>query len=361
MTGGHYTMQSLAKRERLDRLLKIGRQWALIFLIAELIFFSLTAKGFLSLNVFQIIFFFGTSIFLMATAELFVIITGGIDLSIGYVMGFTTIVAAKLIAYFSQSGMGDFLSIIIGALITILIGLIPGFINGILVSKLKVPPFIATFSMLGICHGVSELLISEKAAKNLPHLANTIGNGNFLYYTKGGGFSFFSRPEVARGVKVFEVLPNVVVIAFIVIAVFAFILSKTKFGQHTYAIGGNKDAAVRSGINVDWHIVKIYMIASFLATVAGILYVLMYVTGKADAGAALLMDSIAAVVIGGASLFGGKGTVWRTILGALIIAVLETGLRVMGIPTFDKYITVGVILLVAVLIDQIFPEPTYKE
>ncbi len=354
-------MQSLAKRDRIDMLLKIGRQWALIFLVAELVFFSLMARGFLSLNAFQIIFFFGTAIFLMATAELFVIITGGIDLSAGYVMGLATIVSAKLIAAFYQSGMDSLSSIILGIIITLVIGLIPGLINGFLISHLKVPPFIATFSMLGICHGVSELLISEKAAKNLPLLANEIGNGNFIYFVNGGGISFFSRPEVPRGVKVYEFLPNVVFISFVFIAVFAFILARTKFGQHTYAIGGNKDAAIRSGINVNRHIVKIYMLSSFLASLAGVLYVLKYVTGKADAGASLLLDSIAAVVIGGASLYGGKGTVWRTILGALIIAVLETGLRIMGIPTFDKYIIVGVILISAVLIDQFFPEPTYEE
>ncbi len=171
----------------------------------------------------------------------------------------------------------------------------------------------------------------------------------------------FLRPEVARGVKVFEFLPNAVVIAFVFIAIFAFVLGKTKFGQHTYAIGGNKDAAIRSGIDVDRHLIKIYMLSSFLASLAGIIYVLKYVTGKGDAGASSLLDSIAAVVIGGASLYGGKGTVWRTILGALIIAVLETGLRILGIPTFDKYIIVGVILISAVLIDQFFPEPTYKE
>ncbi|MCD6395987.1 MAG: ABC transporter permease [Spirochaetaceae bacterium] len=354
-------MRSLANRGRINIFLKIGRQWALVFLVAELVFFSLMARGFLNINTFQIIFFFGTAIFLMATAELFVIITGGIDLSVGYVMGLATIVSAKLIAYFSQSGMDPVPAIILGIIITFGVGLIPGIINGLLVAHLKVPPFIATFSMLGICHGISELLISEKAAKNLPHLANKIGNGHFLYFVKSGGFSFFARPEVARGVKVYEFLPNVAVFAFIFIFIFAFILKNTKFGQYTYAIGGNEDAAIRSGIDVKRHITKIYMLASFLASLAGVLYTLKYVTGKADAGASSLLDSIAAVVIGGASLYGGKGTVWRTILGAIIIAVLETGLRILGIPTFDKYIIVGIILVSAVLIDQFFPEPTYKE
>ncbi len=293
-----------------SRLLKaIARNWAFCFLLSFIILFSFTGKGFFSIMNFQNIIHLSVIAILMASAETFVIISGGIDLSVGYVMELATIVSAKLIAAFSQAGMSSLLSIILGIIITMVIGLIPGMINGLLVSRLKVPPFIATFSMLGICHGVSELLISEKAAKNLPHLANAIGNGHFVYIVKGGGISFFSRPEVVRGVKVYEFLPNVVFIAFIFIAVFAFILSRTKFGQHTYAIGGNKDAAIRSGIDVNWHIVKIYMLSSFLASLAGILYVLKYVTGKADAGASSLLDSIAAVVIGGASLYGGKGTV----------------------------------------------------
>ena len=354
-------MLSLLKDTNRNRILKIGRQWAIIFLFIELAFFSIMARGFLSFHTFQIILFYGTAVFLMGTAELFVIITGGIDLSVGYVMGLASIVSAKLIVVLTEAGMLPLTAILLGIAITLIIGLVPGLINGILVSRLKVPAFIATFSMLGICHGVSELLIVDKAAKNLPELASLIGNNRFIYYVKGEGFSFFIRPEVARGVKVFELIPNVVAIAFLFIAVFSFILKRTKFGAHTYAIGGNMDAAVRSGIDVKGHLTRVYILSSFLATLAGVLYMLKYVTGKADAGAASLLDSIAAVVIGGASLYGGKGTVWKTILGGVIIAVLETGLRVMGIPTFDKYIIVGVILVSAVLIDQLFPDLTYEE
>ncbi len=105
----------------------------------------------------------------------------------------------------------------------------------------------------------------------------------------------------------------------------------------------------------------IYVISSFLATLSGIIYMLEYVTGKSDAGSSFMLDSIVAVVIGGASLFGGVGTVWRTILGVLILSVLEMGLKIMGVQTFDKYIAVGVILIFAVLIDQFFPELIHKE
>ncbi|RKX92307.1 MAG: hypothetical protein DRZ90_14010 [Spirochaetes bacterium] len=354
-------MNTLSKRKTTNLIMEIGRNWALVFLIIEIVFFSLSARGFLSLRVFQMVFFFGITVFLLGTAELFVIITGGIDLSVGYVMGFASIISAKMISAFIHAGMAALPALLLGIFLTLVIGLLPGLVNGLLISRLRVPPFIATFSMLGITHGIAELLILDGAAKNMPNISNLIGNGYFLYWAPGPGLSLFVRPEIPRGGFILELIPNIVILAFIVIAILSHVLKRTVFGQHTYAIGGNVDAAIRSGINVGNHTVKIYMLSSFLASLSGVIYVLMYITGKGDAGASSLLDSIAAVVIGGASLYGGKGTVWRTILGALIIAVLETGLRVMGIPTFDKYIIVGVILISAVLIDKIFPDKTYMD
>ena len=351
-----YSKNGLEKRF----LVFIGRYWALIFLILETILFSSLAHGFLTLKGIQIIFFFSTAIFLLGAAETFVIVTGGIDLSVGFIMGFASIVSAKIIVALSNSGISPAWSIVFGIIATLLIGLIPGYINGLLVARLNVPPFIATFSMLAITHGVSELLIQGVPATNLPYLANSIGNGYFIYIIPGKILSFFAKPERVRGEPLLEIIPNIVVFTFILIAIFGFILKRTKFGQHTYAIGGNIDAAVRAGINVKRHLTMIYVISSLFATSAGIIYMLKYVTGKADAGAGFLLDSIVAVVIGGASLYGGKGTVGGTILGCLILAVLETGLRIMGISTFDKYIAVGVILIFAVLIDQFFPELIYK-
>ena len=339
----------------------LGRYWAYLFLILEFIFFASMARGFFSLRVIQNILFFGTPIFLLGTAETFVIITGGIDLSVGFVMGFATVLAAKLVAAFIGLGMGPAASLALGMGITLIVGLIPGFINGTLVARMDVPPFIATFAMFGISHGVSELLLGGVWAKNLPHLANAIGNGFFLYIVPGKALSLFQRPIVQRGQAVLEIIPNVVVITFFFILIVAFLLKRMKFGHHTYAIGGNIDAAVKAGINVKKHLARVYMLSSFLATLAGAIYVLKYVTGKGDAGAPFLLDSIVAVVIGGASLYGGKGTVGRTILGCCILATLETGLRVLGVSTFDKFIAVGVILIIAVLIDQFSPELVHKE
>jgi len=339
----------------------LGQRWAVLFLLLELVFFSALGSGFMSLNGIQIVLFYGTTLALLATAETLVIVTGGVDLSVGFTMGFASIVSAKLVAALGKTGMSPELSLLLGILSTLAIGLGPGLVNGVLVGHLKVPPFLATFSVQGITFGISLLLSGGAAAKDVPILANVIGNGYFMYWVREGGLSFFTRPEVARGTLVVEIIPTMVVVTIVFVALAAFTLKRTRFGQHAYAIGGNIDAAVRAGINTKRHLVAVYTLSSLFATLSGIIYMLEYVTGKADAGASFLLDAIVAVVIGGASLYGGIGTVWGTILGCLIISVLETGLRMMGVQVFDKFIAVGVILILAVLIDQFFPELIHKE
>jgi len=335
-------------------LAKLGSRWVLVFIVLELVFFSLSTTGFLSIDTAQMILFYGTEVFLLGTAELFVIITGGIDLSVGFVMGFATVIASKLMATFVNLGLSPLESVLASSILTLLIGLLPGLMNGWLVARLKVPAFIATFSMLGITRGFSELLLAGSPAKNLPALAGNIGNGYLLFITKRGGISFFNRPEVPRGEYVWAIVPVIVVLGFVFIAVFAFILNRTKFGQHIYAIGGNKEAAERAGINVRRDLIKVYMISSLFASLAGLAYTFKYITGKADAGSGMLLNGIAAVVIGGASMNGGSGSVWRTVLGCLVIAILETGLRIMNLQTFTTYIVIGFILIMAVIVDQLF-------
>jgi ribose/xylose/arabinose/galactoside ABC-type transport system permease subunit len=339
----------------------IGQRWAILFLLIELVFFSFLGGGLFSLNGFQIVLFYSTTLALLATAETFVIVTGGIDLSVGFVMGFTSVVSAKLAGSFNAQGLTPELSILLAILVTLAIGLLPGFVNGVLVARLKVPPFLATFAVQGITFGISLLLTRGSAAINVPNLANVIGNSYFIHWVPGGGVWFFIRPAAARGASVIDIIPTMVVVTVVVIAVAAFLLKRTRFGRHTYAIGGNIDAAVRAGINTKRHLILIYVISSLFATLSGIIYMLEYVTGKSDAGSSFMLDSVVAVVIGGASLFGGVGTVWRTILGVLILSLLEMGLKMMGVQTFDKYIAVGIILIFAVLIDQFFPEMIHKE
>jgi ribose/xylose/arabinose/galactoside ABC-type transport system permease subunit len=334
----------------------VRSRWVLIFLVLEILFFCLRSEGFANFSSMQMLLYYGVLVFLLATAELFVIITGGIDLSLGYVLGFASIISIKIIQRLGAMGLDPGLSLLLGVAATLVIGLVPGLVNGWLVAYLNVPPFIATFSMLGVCHGVSELIINGVYAMGLPKLAADIGSGHLLYIAPGGAASFFAKPEVERGAVVLEIVPNIVVVTAVIVGIFAFVLARTKFGRHVYALGGSMDAASRAGIPVKRRLLGVYAISSLLASVAGVVYAFMYVSGKADAGASLVMDSIAAVVIGGASMFGGSGTMGRTMVGALIIAVLDMGLRMAGIPTFDKYILVGVILILAVVMERYVKE-----
>ncbi|HAX99306.1 MAG TPA: hypothetical protein DCY12_10585 [Candidatus Atribacteria bacterium] len=341
----------------------IGRSWVYLFLIGEIIIFSVLGTGFFSAKNFQNIMVNSITILLLAAGQTFVIITGGIDLSVGFVMGFASVVSAKLMVSFYALGFTPGLAVIFGILITLLIGLLPGLLNGFLVTKMKVPPFIATFGMYGIAYGFSEIISYNVPITNLPPGVGDFGNGYLLYYLPGKFLSWFRQPAGLARAEIRELValvPNIFIISLLIILVFWFVLNRTQFGQHTFAIGGNVDAAQRAGINVDWHLMKIYMISSFFASLGGIMYVLRFVNGRADAGSVRMLDSVAAVVIGGASLYGGTGGMIGTIIGTFIIGVLETGMVNLGIPTFNKYIYVGVILILAVLIDQLFPELVRK-
>jgi ribose transport system permease protein len=172
----------------------------------------------------------------------------------------------------------------------------------------------------------------------LPPIAGEIGNEYFFYIVPGKAISFLTKPQDLAPEQMrsmISVLPILVVIFFVFVGIFAFVLKRTRFGQHTYAIGGSMDAAVRAGIDVPKHLTWIYVISSFFASLSGVMYVLKYVTGRADAGSARMLDSVVAV---------------------LIIATLETGMVNLLIPSHNRYIAIGTILVLAVLIDQFFPE-----
>jgi len=349
----------LAARRRSGTALWMGRNWALLFLVLEVAAFILLGTNFYSLENLQNIFVACLPMLMLGMGQTFVIITGGIDLSVGFVMGFGAVICAKFMVILQAAGLPPSASIPLAALICIAIGVIPGLVNGTLVARLKVPPFLATFGMYGIAYGVSELVSENTPISGLPAEAGLIGNEYIFYVIPRKLFSFLVRPENASPADLrvmLSIIPTIVVIAFIFVIVFAFILRRTRFGQHNYAIGGNVDAAVRSGINVPRHLTWVYIISAFFASLSGILYALKYVTGRADAGSARMLDSVVAVVIGGASLYGGTGNVKGTIIGALIIATLETGMVNLGVPSHNRYIAIGLILVIAVLIDQFFPE-----
>jgi len=354
--------------EKLSRnrtILLVGRNWAFIFLTFMLILFSFLGKNFFSLKNFNNIILGVSSLLLLASGETFVIISGGIDLSIGFVMGFVCISSSIIMRDLNAAGYSPIISMMTGSLIGLLLGLIPGFINGFFVAKLRVPPFIATLGMWGIANGLAWRLCEGFPVGFLPLQVRDIGNAYLAYFSPKKGFSFLIKPELTERediLNLVKVIPIPILLITFILIIFAFILSRTRFGQHTYAVGGKVDAAIRAGINVPWHLIKIYIISSFFAAAAGVLLVFKLNMGvHTQYTSSYELFAIAAVVIGGASLTGGKGTIWGTLIGVLLIGTLNNGLMMMGLPIFYRYIATGCILIIAILIDQFFPELVHRE
>ncbi len=338
----------------------LATNWAAFFLVLMLITFSLTGRNFLSIVNFQNVVHLQTVPLLLAIAETFVIITGGIDLSVGFVMGLASVGAAKLMQLFLASGLTPGLSIALSMLIVLAGSLVPGLVNGIVITKFKVPPFIATMGMFGIANGLALRISQGYPMIGLPDVLPKIGNSYLLYVRPGDFVSFFAKPENFPDNRVRELLrliPLSLPFILIVIAALAFTLRRGRFGRHTYALGGSMDASIRSGIAVDAHLVKVYVLSSALAGLAGLFNIFQTGIGNYTTfNAQYEFFAVAAVVVGGASLAGGKGRIWSSVVGVLVLAFLENGLAISGVKPFYRYIAVGVLLVVAVVIDKLFPD-----
>jgi predicted ABC-type sugar transport system permease subunit len=261
---------------------------------------------------------------LLGLGQTFVIIAGGIDLSVGFVMGLAAVIMARTTLTPVDAG----LALAAGLVAALLAALVPGAINGTLISRLRVPAFIGTLGMYGVARGAGFLAANGTTVPVNNPLLFVLGNGKLL------------------GV------PIPVVITIVLVLAMHWTLSQTRFGQHTYAIGGNRTAAIRAGINIRRHTLMLYLISAGCAGIAGMIYTARFSAGAAQGGEPLLLDSIAAVVIGGASLFGGSGTIIGTVIGALIIAVIQYGLVFINVEPFWQFVAVGVVIIVSVLIDQ---------
>ncbi|NTU78594.1 MAG: ribose ABC transporter [Chloroflexales bacterium] len=332
----------------------VSQFWAWIFLFVLFVFFSVTGRGFFSLFNLQSIAANMAIVLIMALGQTFVIISGGIDLSTGFVMGLASVVAALVMSQLGQD-LPLLLVALAGLGAGVAVGLIPGLINGLLISRLHVPPFIGTLGMYGIARGAAFILSGGQPVSVQVDNVGQLGNGYVAYYHPAGGLSFFSLPAGLEGGQLREVtriLPYPLIVIIVLVLICAWLLSQTRFGQHTYAVGGNIEAATRAGIAVQRHTIRLYTLSAALASVAGVLYTVRFTNGAANAGEPLLLDSIAAVVIGGASLFGGAGTIAGTLIGALIIAVIQNGLVILGINPFWQFVAVGVVIILAVLVDQ---------
>jgi len=270
---------------------------------------------------------FAVAPLLLATGQTFVIISGGIDLSMGFIMGLAAVVAAHVINW-ATPGLGMALAVLLGSLVAVGVAAIPGLVNGALVAILKVPPFIGTLGMFGVARGVAFLLAGGTTVPVKNSVFAALGNGRILG------------------------IPYIIIVTAIFVLLMHYLLSQTKFGQHNYAIGANPQAARRAGINIKWHLLRLYVLSGMCAGLAGVLYSARFSAGAAQAGEPLLLDSVAAVVIGGASLFGGSGTILGTVAGAFVIAVIQYGLVFINVAPFWQFISVGVVIIISVLIDQ---------
>ncbi|AWW00331.1 ABC transporter permease [Arcticibacterium luteifluviistationis] len=258
---------------------------------------------------------------LLAFGVTFVIITGGIDLSIGSIVAVTGVVAASL----AQNGDYPVIVAVIGGLMA---GLAFGLLNGFLVTKSKIAPFIVTLGTMTIGRGLALILSKGRPVSNLSDSFNFIGNG-----------------KIAG-------LPVPIIILIIVFIICSIALRKTIFGRYIYAIGGNEDAAWASGISVDKIKLAAYAICGALAGLAGILLTARINTGQPNSGMGFELDAIAAVVIGGTSTTGGRGTMIGTLIGVLLIGVINNGLDLMNVTSYYQQVIMGVIIIGAVLMDS---------
>ena len=266
---------------------------------------------------------------LMAVGETFVIITAGIDLSVGFVLVLSGVVAGE---YYLSNGGPDAGpgTIWVGAIFGLATGAAFGALQGIAVAKLKIPPLIATLMGLGVAEGLSYLITGGHDIPSVPNsLINTIGTGGL------GGVQWL------------------IIISFLTTLLFGLILAFTRFGRYTYAIGSNPEAALRAGINVDRHLIKVYALSGLLAGLAGILNLGYFSTTTISGHPLDNLVVITAVVIGGASLFGGRGTMLGTFIGVFIPELLATGLIIVGVNQYWQYILTGLVLGAAVYLDQI--------
>ena len=258
---------------------------------------------------------------ILSVGELFVILTAGIDLSVGSVLGLSGGVTALLLA----SGVPIPLTIVAG----LGVGLIVGLLNGLLVTRMGLPPFIATLGMLGIARGLVLLLTGAKTVAPLPDAFNAIANGFFLG------------------------LPSLFWILIVVAVIAAFVLGRTVFGRYVYAVGSNAESARLSGVPVNWVLLAVYSISGLLAGFAGILTTSRLGAGIPTAGTGYELQAIAGAVIGGASLSGAKGRAIGAVLGALIMGLLANGGNLLGIDPFYLQIAIGLLIILAVYFDHL--------
>jgi ribose/xylose/arabinose/galactoside ABC-type transport system permease subunit len=291
--------------------------FAILFIIL-----SISSDSFLTttniINIFRQVSIIG----IVAVGMSFVIITGGIDLSVGSIMALSAVVASSLAK--ADSNYSLFIPIIIG----MAVGLACGLINGVLVAKWKVAPFIATLGMMTAARGLAMVYTDGRPVIGLSNAYDNIGSGSVLG------------------------IPIPIIAFLIIILIGIFLLNFTVFGRHVFATGGNEQSAKLSGIRVNSVKIGVYVMAGLLSGIGGIILSSRIMSGSPVLGQGYELDAIAAVVIGGTSLFGGIGSIIGTLIGVLIIGVMNNGLDLMNVSSYYQQILKGAIIVIAVLLDK---------
>lgn len=315
------------------RLVGANTFWIALVLIALIAVFTAIAPAeFATLFTFQTLLIETSVLLVLSVGMTFVIITSGIDLSVGSVLIFAGMVAGRTMEALSggdasQAGWGV---ITVGLVAAVLAGTLWGLINGFLIAVAGIPPLIVTLGTMGAALGVAYLLNNGSDVNSMPAELNRV----LGYGTSFGG------------------IPNLVLVAVVITLIGAWLLHTTRFGRYTFAVGSNAEAARRSGIGVTAHLLKVYLLTGFLAGLAGFLSLAFYTSTTISAHATDNLNSISATVMGGTSLFGGVGSMLGTVIGVFIPAVLKKGFNITHVQDYWQQIAVGAVLIAAVWFDQ---------
>lgn len=265
---------------------------------------------------------------LLATGMTFVILSGGIDLSVGSIAAFSGVFAAFLIRHLGESAtLGSVILVVLG--VCLATSLVAGLFAGLCISKLNVAPFIATLALLSVGRGFAYIVSGGKPIFELPQQFKWLGQ-----------------------YRLFGVLPVLVILMVVIMVIAHFVINRTAYGRHLLAVGSNEHVAFLSGINVNRIKMSVYIISAFMAALGGIILASKLGTGQPNAAEGYELDAIAAVVLGGTSMNGGKGGMGKTIIGVLTIGVINNGMSLLLVDAYWQKVIMGMIILFAVILDQ---------
>lgn len=316
-----------------DTLQKLSALITLMLLIAV---FSFGNAAFFSVNNGLTVLLQTSVIGLLGIGMTLVIITGGIDLSVGAVLALSGTVTGLLV----KAGV----PVPLGMTIGVLVGALCGLCNGLIITKMRITPFVATLGMMLIARGIALQMTGAAPISQLGKAFGRLGNGALFRMVE-------MQPNGLNRV-VFPGIPYPVILLIIVAIAVAYLLRRRALGRHIYAVGSNEEASRLSGVNVVRTKIAAYVISGALAGLAGNVLMSRLVTAQPNEGVMYELDAIAAAVIGGASLMGGVGTISGTMIGAFIIGVLRNGLNMAGVSAFIQQIIIGIVVILAVFIDQ---------